>query len=124
MALKKLALLALVPTLAITAATQAADETRVRQENQNTKIVGTPGQNVFWSMSGLPNAVIATPFCNATVAQICANPSAFGVYQVESNSGGQFTLRFCKVFKSQWINQQACVYLNGTLVDGDKFVTN
>ena len=124
MDLKKLALLALVPTLAITAATHAADETRVRQDNQNLKIIGAPGQLVFWSMSGPPNAVVATPFCNATVAQICANPSAFGVIEVVANSGGQFTLRFCKVFKSQWINQQACVYLNGTLVDGDKFVTN
>ena len=124
MELKKLALLALLPTLAMATAAQAADETRVRQDGQNLKIIGTPGQNVYWSMSGYPNAVIATPFCNATVAQICANPAAFGVYQVEANSGGQFTLRFCKVFKSQWINQQASVYLNGSLVDGDKFTTS
>ena len=124
MELKKLALLAVLPVLAMTAATQAADETRVRQDNQNLKIIGTPGQYVTWSMSGYPSSVIATPFCNATVSQIMANPSAYGVYEVVANSGGQFTLRFCKIFKSQWINQQACVYFNGSIVDGDKFATN
>ncbi len=117
---KSLALARLAGISSFGLATNAhADETRVRQASQNTVVKAANGCLQF-TVSGFANHRVVAPFVNATVGQIAANPSAYGVWDVVYHSGGQFSLRFLVPTQGWYANQLVCVFnAAGAVIDAD-----
>jgi len=90
------------------------DESRIRQWDQQTQVVGTNNSALFFTISGYSNDWINTPFYSGTLGR------APGVYEALKNSDGQTSYRFCVTAKSSWNGRIIELYRGTTLIDGDR----
>lgn len=114
---------ALVALVAISASASVvcADETRIRQADQNREVDnGAPGCPLLFTATGYLNDQFCSPFANGTIAQLCTNPY---VYDVVHHSGGQTSIRFCVPNPNRaWNQSTVWVQRGSTVIDRDRVI--
>jgi hypothetical protein len=112
-----LAAAALTALFAATAnANQPSNESRIRCVESNTVVVGSVGQAMFFTITGLPGDQINTPFYCGPLE------NAPNVVATVNHSGGQRSYRFCVTLRPAWVGGQVELIRNGSLIDRDRIV--
>jgi hypothetical protein len=101
-------------SLCVSAAQAQYDETRIRQSDQNTRVVGYNGSWTPYTISGVASDYIVTPFYCGPLG------SAPFIVERIPNSGGQTSFRFCVPFFYSWDGCIIEVWRGGRLIDGDR----
>lgn len=100
------------------AASAQYDETRIRQDGQNTQVIGTSGCNMFFTITGYSSDYIYTPFYCGPLG------NAPFVYQTVNNSGGQTSYRFCITAQRSWDQSIIELWRGACFIDGDRVRVN
>ncbi len=112
----KVLVLAAFAAVACSAASAHAqyDESRIRQDGQQTQVVGYAGYLTFFTITGLGTDYIVTPFY---CGQLRYAPF---VYQTVPTSGGQTSYRFCVTAQRAWDQCIIELWRGSSLIDGDR----
>lgn len=108
------------------AAAAHADETRIRQADQNTQIRFSVNNEIRWTTTGLPSDFVQVVRGNGQViasGTIQALKNHPLVLNWEQHSGGQISLRWYDFFPPPQLNGgYVAIWRGGSQVDVDPFV--
>lgn len=96
------------------AANAQYDESRIRQADQQTQVIGYNGQHMYFTITGYATDTIVTPFYSGPLG------SAPCVIDRVLHSGGQTSYRFRVTANRGW--DQMIIYLlrGGATIDADR----
>ncbi|MBX7132878.1 MAG: hypothetical protein K1X67_09405 [Fimbriimonadaceae bacterium] len=92
------------------------DETRIRQDSQNTQVISVRNGPLCFTVTGAASDMIETPFYNGPLG------SAPGILEVIRHSGGQCSFRFVVPSNPAWNGSVIRLFRNGRFIDGDRVV--
>ena len=98
------------------AAHAQSDESRIRNADSSTQVVGRIGQLMFFTVTGYANDYVCTPFYSGRLR------NAPFVYATVLHSGGQTSYRFCVGFNPAWTGQVVELWRGSSLIDRDRVV--
>jgi len=90
------------------------DESRIRQDSQQTQVEGYNGYATFFTITGLGTDYIVTPFYCGQLR------NAPFVYQRVPTSGGQTSYRFCVTARRAWDQCIIELWRGSSFIDGDR----